>query len=209
MCDGSRAACPPRGATVAWEKAMWARMIGKLLRTASNFRKSQAGATAVEFAIVAAPFFYVLGSTCETGLMLFSEYVLQNSVQNAARLVRTGQVSSADGTKLMTAAEFKTSICGTVSIIFDCDSKVTVYVNSATDFQALTTSIDDPLTIGKRSNGAPYPVVFSPGGQLKAATVIATYDWDFAFPFMEFLGNINNSSARRIYGIAMFRNEPF
>lgn len=188
---------------------MWARMIGKLLRTASNFRKSQAGATAVEFAIVATPFFYVLGCTCETGLMLFSEYVLQNSVQDAARLVRTGQVSSTDGTKLMTAAEFKSSICDTVGVIFDCTSKVTVYVNSANDFQTLTSSIVDPLTIGKRASGAAYPVVFTPGGQLKAATVIATYDWDFAFPFMEFLGNIESSSKRRIYGIAMFRNEPF
>lgn len=188
---------------------MLASMIGKLVRTARNFRKSQAGATAVEFAIVATPFFYVLGCTCETGLMLFSEYVLQNSVQDAARLVRTGQVSTSTGATTMSAADFKSQICDTVSVIFDCTSKVTVYVNSATDFQALTASIADPISIGKRSNGAPYPVVYTPGGQLKAATVIATYDWDFAFPFMEFLGNINNSSARRIYGIAMFRNEPF
>ena len=110
-----------------------------------RFRRDSSGATAVEFAMVAPLFFLMLGVILETGLMLFSEYVLQNSVQNAARLVRTGQVSSADGTKLMTAAEFKTSICGTVSIIFDCDSKVTVYVNSANNFATLSSVVGNPV----------------------------------------------------------------
>lgn len=184
-------------------------LFGKLRRTAGRFGKSQNGATAVEFALVAAPFFYVLGATCETGLMLFSEYVMQNAVQDAARLVRTGQVTSSDGTVIMSSSDFHTKVCETVSIIFDCDSKVTVYVNSAADFATLSTSIDDPVNIGTKSDGTAYPVVFTPGGQLKAAAVIATYDWDFAFPFMEFLGNIDSGQKRRIYGIAMFRNEPF
>ncbi len=39
--------------------------------------------------------------------------------------------------------------------------------------------------------------------------MIATYDWDFAFPFMDFLGNFGDGSKRRIYGLAIFRNEPF
>ena len=187
---------------------MWGRPIGKLERTIRRFRKSQNGATAVEFAMVAAPFFYVLGCICETGLMLFSEYVLQNSVQDAARLVRTGQVTASDGAAIMTASDFKTKVCDTVSIIFDCGGKVTVYVNSADTFASLSTTVADPVTVGT-TNGAPYPVVFTPGGQMKAATVIATYDWKFVFPFMSFLGNIDSGKKRRIYGIAMFRNEPF
>lgn len=163
----------------------------------------------VEFALVAGPFFYVLGCIAETGLMLFTEYVLQNAVQDAARLVRTGQVSASDGTATMTAADFKAQVCETVSIIVDCNANVTVYVNSSDTFATLSTAVADPLTIGKATNGTPYPVVFTPGGKLKTATVIATFDWDFVFPFMEFLGNINGDSKRRIYGIALFRNEPF
>src|SRR5436190_15789745 len=90
--------------------------------------RSENGAAAVEFALVAFPFFYVLGCICETGLMLFTEYVLQNSVQESARLVRTGQVTASDSTLLISAADFKTDICKTVSIIIDCNSNVTVYV---------------------------------------------------------------------------------
>uniref|UniRef100_UPI00112F141F TadE/TadG family type IV pilus assembly protein n=1 Tax=Escherichia coli TaxID=562 RepID=UPI00112F141F len=72
-----------------------------IARKLARWRRSESGATAVEFALVAGPFFYVLGCICETGLMLFTEYVIQNSVQEAARLVRTGQVSTSDGTVTM------------------------------------------------------------------------------------------------------------
>jgi Flp pilus assembly protein TadG len=175
-----------------------------------RFRRSSSGATAVEFAMVAGPFFYVLGCICETGLMLFTEYVLQNSVQEAARLVRTGQVMDAAGTTVtMTSSDFKLKVCDDVSIIIDCAGKVSVYVNSADTFAALTATIPDPVDVGVASNGAAYKVVYTPGAKLKAATVIATYDWDFAFPFMDFLGNIGDGSKRRLYGLAIFRNEPF
>lgn len=178
-------------------------------RRLSALRRSQSGATAVEFALVAGPFFYVLGCICETGLMLFTEYVIQNSVQEASRMVRTGQVSTGDGTLLMTADDFKNKICEQVNIIVDCAGKVSVYVNSSNDFANLTVDMSDPLEVGKKPDGSPYAVVFTPGGELEAATVIATYDWSFAFPFMNFLGNISDGSERRLYGLAIFRNEPF
>jgi Flp pilus assembly protein TadG len=39
--------------------------------------KSEKGAAAVEFSLVAFPFFMVMGCICETGIMLFTEYSLQ------------------------------------------------------------------------------------------------------------------------------------
>ena len=179
---------------------------GKLLR---RFGRSQRGAAAVEFALVAGPFFFVLASICETGLLLFTEYVMQNAVQEASRMVRTGQVTATDGTLLKSASQFKTEICDQVSAIIDCDAKVTVYVNNANTFAALETAMSDPLTIGKKADGTMSAPTYSPGGQLRAATVIATYDWYFAMPFMSFLGNVDNDKARRVYGLAIFRNEPF
>jgi Flp pilus assembly protein TadG len=188
---------------------MWGRWIKRQRDRLQRFRRSENGATAVEFAMVGLPFFIVLGCICETGLMLFTEYVLQNSVQEAARLVRTGQVSASDGTITMNADDFKTKVCEQVGIILNCNNNVTVYVTNAATFSALETAMADPLSIGKSTSGADYGTVFSPGGQLKAATVVATYDWYFTFPFMKFLGNFNSDKARRIYGMAIFRNEPF
>ena len=86
-------------------------------------------------------FSLVLGCICETGLMLFTEYVIQNSVQEAARTIRTGQVTAGDGTLLVTAEAFKVKICEQTSIIIDCDGSVDVYVNSADDFADLTAAM--------------------------------------------------------------------
>lgn len=173
------------------------------------FFKSQEGAAAVEFALVAGPFIFVLGCICEAGLMMFTEFVLQDSVQEAARRVRTGQVTAADGTLLMNAGTFKSLICEQVSLMGDCAGGVTVYVNSAATFAALKTATPNPLSIGKKLDGTTSGSVFTPGGSLKATAVIATYDWDFKFPFMSFFGNINDNSTRRLYGLAIMRNEPY
>lgn len=175
-----------------------------------RFSRSERGATAVEFALVAGPLLLLLGVTCETGIMLFAEYTLQNAAQVAARTVRTGQASGANGAAAMTASQFKTIICNNVGFMLDCNGKVTVYVNNAAAFSSLESTMADPLTVGPSGGGGPPPVIFNPGIQLRAATVIATYDWDLVFPFMNnFVGNISGNTARRIYGLAIFRNEPF
>jgi Flp pilus assembly protein TadG len=183
---------------------MWSRTKGIRRGLLRRFLKSQTGAAAVEFALVAGPFFFVLGSICETGLMLFTDYLLQNSVQEGARVVRTGQVTMTDGSLKMSESEFKAIICDSLSLIVDCDATVTVYVNSANTFAELQSNVADPITVGPGGS-----IGFTPGGQLKSAAVIATYDWDFTFPFMDFLGNIDGGSKRRLYGLAVFRNEPF
>jgi Flp pilus assembly protein TadG len=64
---------------------MWGRSKGLMRRVLRRFGKSQSGAAAVEFALVAGPFFFVLGTIAETGLMLFSEYAIKNSVQARPR----------------------------------------------------------------------------------------------------------------------------
>ena len=67
---------------------------GGAFTATERFQKDDTGATAVEFAMVGPLFFLMLGVTLETGVMMFSEYVLQTSVQEAARIVRTGQAQT-------------------------------------------------------------------------------------------------------------------
>ncbi|MFN4141799.1 TadE/TadG family type IV pilus assembly protein [Aestuariivirga sp.] len=176
-----------------------------------RYRRSEEGAASVEFAMVFFPFIFVLGCICETGVMLFTEYVIQNSVQEAGRLVRTGQVTKSDGSLIMTDTEFKAKICDSGSAIPDCVKKLRIYVDNRSNFSDLSSAAPDPIEVGPLEAGETYDRewTFSPGGASRAVTVIATYDWGFAFPFMSFLGNIREGKARRLYGIATFRNEPF
>jgi len=61
-----------------------------------KFRNSELGSAAIEFAMIAPPFMLLLGVIMETGLMMFTEYAIQSSVQDSARLVRTGVIDKAE-----------------------------------------------------------------------------------------------------------------
>ena len=169
-----------------------------------GYGRSESGAAAIEFVTVIFPFIYVLGCIIETGLMLFTEYVLQSSVQDAARQIRTGSAQAAG----LNAAAFKAKICSRVSILVDCTSKVTVYVKPATSFASLKSSIPSYLNVGLKPDGTPNPTSYDCGTPSQPAAVIATYDWTFAMPFMSVLGNITGHTARRPGGIPIFRNTP-
>ncbi|MEP7172097.1 MAG: hypothetical protein ABI705_01280 [Aestuariivirga sp.] len=109
----------------------------------------------------------------------------------------------------MTAENFKTKICEITGIVIDCESKVTVYVRPAASFTALASAMPSFMNVGTKPDGTPNPTSYSCGTPEQAAGVIATYDWEFTMPFMTFLGNFNGGKTRRLYGIAIFQNEPF
>jgi Flp pilus assembly protein TadG len=104
-----------------WRKRQSAPKRKGLIR---HFIKDREGVTAIEFALVGAPFLYLLCVIFETGLMLFSEYIIENGVSRASRLIRTGQVQI-EG---MTKAQFKNEICGNLAEFLDCANNLHVDV---------------------------------------------------------------------------------
>jgi Flp pilus assembly protein TadG len=171
-----------------------------------SFRKSQDGVTAIEFAMVGPIFFLMLGVTLETGIMMFTEYVLQTSVQEAARVVRTGQAHE----QKMSAAKFKEAVCRLTGKMVNCNSKVTVYLDAKTSFDALASSTPSYLTIGPADDGTSPAGTYNCGLPGQSVALIATYDWNFYIPyFMNYFGNKNGNKTRRMAGFAMFQNEPY
>ena len=63
------------------------RNIGRLIRRGE-------GAAAVEFALIALPFFALVLVILETGLMMFANAAVQASLTAAARMIRTGQIQA-------------------------------------------------------------------------------------------------------------------
>jgi Flp pilus assembly protein TadG len=175
-------------------------MMRKLRGSTKRYVKAEDGSSAVEFAMVGVPFFYMLFAIFETGLVMFTEYALQASVQEAARLVKTGQAQKDN----MSAAVFKSKVCETAGIIIDCMGQATVYVNSLPSFSALNTAAPSMMNIGPNGTQG-----FNAGGPSSATAVVVTYDWNFVLPFMRLFSNQPGGQTRRLVGFAMFRNEPF
>ncbi len=108
----------------------------------------------LEFALVAAPFFYLLFGTLELGLIFVANFCLSNATLQIARQVRVGQVvlpgasvSSTTGIQMSLSA-FKTAVCNNVPILSSntCLSQLQVDVRTQTAFQGQTAP--SPLSSG-------------------------------------------------------------
>jgi Flp pilus assembly protein TadG len=177
----------------------------RLLGFGRRYGKSESGATAVEFALVALPFFGLLGVILETGSMMFVEYGLQSGVQESARQARTGQAQGA-GTTL---AQYKTLICKNAALVSQCGTSLTVYANSYTSWSQLAASMPSFINIGVKDDGTMNPAAYKLGAPTCPSILVATYDWKFMMPMMNYMGNIQSGTARRLVGFAMFQTEPY
>lgn len=92
---------------------MWFKMPVKFW---DSWRKDEDGAAALEFAFLSIPFFTFLIAIIEISIMLASSSMLEGAAQDAARLVRTGQVQQSGDPEAM----FREALCGH-AVILDCD----------------------------------------------------------------------------------------
>jgi Flp pilus assembly protein TadG len=182
---------------------MWQRAISRKLRFIKRYQKNEDGATALEFAMVAAPFFYLLMAIFETGLMLFSEYVIENGTAQASRMIRTGQVQSA----AMSKEEFKAEVCGSLAAFLDCENRLHIDVRAFQDFDDVTTK-QAVGNDGELTDDVTTASSYDPGEELEVVVVRVYYDWKLFTPGISQLSNLANG--RRVLSAgAAFRNEPF
>jgi Flp pilus assembly protein TadG len=165
-----------------------------------RFRRNRRGSAAVEFALVAPVFFALLFAIIETAIVFFAGQVLETVTQDSARMIMTGQAQVAGYGQ----AQFKTYVCGKITVLFDCVNGISIDVQSYPSFSGV--SISNPIDAGK--NFVP-PNNYSAGGPGDIVVVRLFYQWPL---FVTGLGyNIANlsGSKRLLTATAAFRNEPY
>jgi Flp pilus assembly protein TadG len=168
-----------------------------------HYRQSQSGVTAIEFAMVAPPFFALMLAIFEVGVMLFSEYVIEHGVGKASRMIRTGEVQAVP----MTATQFRTLVCGNLASYLDCETDLNIDVRAFNDFGSVV--LPAPLTAeGELSADVTTNSQFNPGDPTQVVVVRVYYAWSLFAPGMTYMANM--SDGRRLLAAgAAFRNEPF
>lgn len=167
-----------------------------------RWRRDERGSAAIEFAIIAPVFFFLMFVIAETALVFIAEQVLDNAVFETARLIRTGQVQ---GPPAMTKAEFKKEVCDRVSIFINCSgADFYLDVKSYTTFGDMV--MNKPVDNQDKFKDAG---VFAFGNANDIVVVRAYYQW----PTNRIFGSLslkNLSNGKRLIGsFAAFRNEPF
>lgn len=165
-----------------------------------RFRRNRDGTSAVEFAIVAAPFFALLFALIEVGLVFFATFTLENAVDRGARAIRTGQAQQAG----FDAGQFKTEVCKHVHGLLNCESGLEVDVRKFSTFGGM--SLPSPLD---EDGNMTDDFTYDPGGAGDIVVVRAFYEWGLIanLPGVG-LGNMGNG-ARLLSASAAFRNEPY
>lgn len=165
-----------------------------------RLRKDRSGASALEFGIIAAPFFALLLALIEVSLVFFASFTLENAVDQAARLIRTGQAQQQG----FSQDQFKQAVCEKVYAMIDCANGLKVEVQKFDNFSGI--SLGDPLdSSGNLKNSFGY----DPGNGGDVVIVRVFYDWSLIADFPGVgLGNLPNGG-RLLVAAATFRNEPF
>lgn len=184
----------------------------RLVRTTtSRFGADERGATAVEFALVAAPFFAFLLAILEAGLNLWMQQVLETRVSEMSRRLYTGQFQAEarqNNLDLSTIQEaFRQEICGKPgaekAVLFDC-SKLVVDVRSAKSTRPAPV-VDRALNPDFGSTGSNY----GQPGEKQFWVVRAAIRVPVFFPILG-AGNSNLSDSEKLIMAAVaFKTEPF
>ena len=174
---------------------------GKRRKRCVAFLKDEKGATAVEFALVAAPFIALLVALIQTFVVFFAQQLLESVVQQSSRLILTGQVQS----QQMSQTAFGAAVCSQVVILFNCN-------NLMVDVQvvpALTSSSTSTPTLTYNSNGTVSNTwQFNPGTSGDLVVVKVMYLWPvFLGPLGFNLADQPNNN-KLLMAVAAFQNEP-
>lgn len=164
----------------------------------SRFAADRTGATAVEFALIAFPFFTLLFAIIQTSLVMFGGQAIQAMTSAGARKIMTGEM------KNQSYDQFKTAMCsaGGLATMFDCN-KLMVQVKSFTDFNDASANM---VVNDKCFKLSPPPTSGDCWQNTTGRQVVivrVAYDWPFALN----LDDLDHKT--RITGVAAFRNEPF
>jgi Flp pilus assembly protein TadG len=162
--------------------------------------RRQDGSVAVEFGLIAAPFFALIFAIMETAVVFFAGQALETAAADSSRLIMTGQAQ----TQGFNAAAFKTAVCGRIFGLFDCQNGVSVDVQTFTSFNNI--SLTNPIDAnGNFQNNFSY----QPGGPGSIVVVRLFYQYPVYVSLLGFnLANVNGGK-RLLAATAAFRNEPY
>ncbi len=170
--------------------------------------KDEQGATAIEFAILALPFFTLLFAIIELAYIFFLGSSLTHGTSEAARRVRTGEFQATCGN----ATAFKQAVCKNMGGGASCMKNLRIdVVSSPTGRFEPDLLPPTPLTTDPNAPGTPQklPDKYMNTGARDVVVVRAQYYHKLAFPGE--LTRLSNQpgNTRLVTATTAFRNEPF
>jgi Flp pilus assembly protein TadG len=185
--------------------------------------RSRDGATAIEFALLAVPYFMIIFAIIETFVAFTAEQLVANAADTMSRKLRTGQITYNLGRSAtdMTVTQFRTAFCNEISIMISCSaSEIATPAKLYLDVETYASFSAIPTTIPRVSTAAfadldPSGFKFTPGGPSSINMLRAYYRWqittDIVRPYVTTIRPANGSMPTDFLIIATtaFQNEKY
>jgi Flp pilus assembly protein TadG len=166
-----------------------------------RWRNNNEGVTAVEFSLLAVPFIFFTIGIIELSMMYVAASMLNGAVNDAARMIRTGQVQQAQGQSSLNL--FQQALCTTAGILLDCNA-----------FQYQVEKIDsfsdaDMSAPAFDKNGNLLTQPFDPGGSDDIILIRVVYLYPLMTPFIGALMADYPNNKKLLMSTIVIENEPY
>jgi len=185
------------------------RRISPALRTRiSGWIPNERGAAAIEFAIVAVPFFLFVMGIIGIGLYFFTTSALEHGVEAAARKIRTGEAQKS----ALTVGGFRQLVCQEAGTYIDCN-KLRVLIQNSPTWSGITPlpCLDSANNIAESTGSSDDDLAYYSGEASQVVLVTLCYEWDLAqtFAFLNLGKNSDGSGSAVVQAATAFRTEPY
>lgn len=178
-----------------------------------SFAENVDGASAVEFALVSAPFIILVGAIFQICLISWASQNLDDSLQKAARIIYTGNFQTANKSEKSSDAliqSLKDSICGTTvpnsGRVFGC-SDLKIDVSTSTSFASSQSAVAFDNQTGTWSKDFGTKYTCSKPGEIVVITAALKYP--VAFRFLNLGFSSFGDGSRLIMSTVVLRTEPY
>lgn len=178
------------------------RLLSPALELVRDFARDERGVTAIEFGVLALPFFTIILAIIQTATMFLASQVLDSAVEDAARRVRTGEAAG------YSLADFRNYMCGYTFNLIDC-SAIQIKSEVISDFGSVSLNPTVQTCSSSTCTWSTTWQGFDPGTGRSIIQVSAYYRYPLIVVLPYF--NLKNQpdNYRLISAIRVFRNEPY
>lgn len=180
--------------------------------------RSKEGATAIEFALLAIPYFVIVFAILETFVAYTAEQLVSNATDTLGRKLRTGQITYNLGSSTdMTEAQFRQAFCDEIAIMIKCSTtevatpdKLWLDVETYTSFANMPTTIPRVDANDVHSELQTTGFKFAPGASGSVNMLRAFYKWQIISDLVRpYIATSTQSNTFLIVATAAFKNENY
>lgn len=184
------------------------RLISPVVSRGRALARDERGVTAIEFGLLALPFFTIIFAILETTMVFFAGQVLDSAVEDAARMIKTGRAQAAG----YNMTNFRSLLCGYTFGLFGTScASVKIKVQKISNFTSTSTSNTVQTCDYVTTKTCTWTLTedYNAGVGRDVIQVFAYYRWPLVVNLPYF--NLKNQpdNYRLLGATRVFRNEPF